>query len=143
MAIAGLLGLDEGFIMAGNRELSRAGKRVPPEQRGIGWVPQEASLFPHLSVRDNIGFGLRKGRRRNERVEELATLVGLTSFLDRSPGQLSGGQAQRVALARALAPPLMCCYWMNLTVLWIAFCGTPCHEMWPEFCGRKKPPPCW
>ena len=104
MAIAGLLGLDEGFIMAGNRELSRAGKRVPPEQRGIGWVPQEASLFPHLSVRDNIGFGLRKGRRRNERVEELATLVGLTSFLDRSPGQLSGGQAQRVALARALAP---------------------------------------
>ena len=104
MAIAGLLGIDEGVITAGNRELSRSGKRVPPEQRGIGWVPQEASLFPHLSVRDNIGFGLRKGRRRNERVEELAALVGLTGFLDRAPGQLSGGQAQRVALARALAP---------------------------------------
>ena len=61
MAIAGLLGVDEGVITAGNRELSRSGKRVPPEQRGIGWVPQDASLFPHLSVRDNIGFGLRKG----------------------------------------------------------------------------------
>jgi len=104
MAVAGLLSLETGVITAGDRELSRGTTRVPPEQRGIGWVPQQASLFPHLSVRDNIGFGLRKGRRRNERVEELAALIGLTGFLDRSPGQLSGGQAQRVALARALAP---------------------------------------
>lgn len=104
MALAGLVPINEGSITVGSRELSTATNRVPPEQRGIGWVPQQASLFPHLSVGDNIGFALPRGRRRNERVEELAALVGLAGFTDRSPGQLSGGQAQRVALARALAP---------------------------------------
>jgi len=104
MAIAGLLPLDSGSITVGSRDLSSATKNVPPEQRGIGWVPQEASLFPHLSVGDNIGFGMPRGRRRNERVDTLAKLIGLEGFADRSPGQLSGGQAQRVALARALAP---------------------------------------
>lgn len=104
MAIAGLLPLEGGSIMVGSRELSGPKKSVPPEQRGIGWVPQEASLFPHLSVGDNIGFGMSKGRRRNERVEELTKLIGLEGFGERSPAQLSGGQAQRVALARALAP---------------------------------------
>ncbi|MDP4899729.1 MAG: ABC transporter ATP-binding protein, partial [Pontimonas sp.] len=104
MALAGLVSIDSGTITVGSRELSSAGHRVPPEQRGIGWVPQEASLFPHLSVGDNIGFSLPKGRRRTERVEELASLIGLSGFTDRAPGQLSGGQAQRVALARALAP---------------------------------------
>jgi iron(III) transport system ATP-binding protein len=104
MALAGLVPINEGTITVGSRELSSATTRVPPEQRGIGWVPQQASLFPHLSVGDNIGFALHKGRRRTERVEELAALVGLEGFTDRSPGQLSGGQAQRIALARALAP---------------------------------------
>lgn len=104
MALAGLVPIDGGTITVGSRELSSAHHRIPPEQRGIGWVPQAASLFPHLRVGDNIGFGLPKGRRRTERVEDLATLVGLGGFTDRSPGQLSGGQAQRVALARALAP---------------------------------------
>jgi len=104
MALAGLVPITGGSITVGSRTLSTQSSRVPPEQRGIGWVPQEASLFPHLSVGDNIGFGLPKGRRRQERVEELARLVGLEGFSDRSPAQLSGGQAQRVALARALAP---------------------------------------
>jgi len=104
MALAGLVSINSGTITVGSRELSSAGHRVPPEQRGIGWVPQESSLFPHLNVGDNIGFSLPKGRRRTERVEELATLIGLQGFTDRAPGQLSGGQAQRVALARALAP---------------------------------------
>jgi len=104
LALAGLAPISGGTITVGSRELSSASHRVPPEQRGIGWVPQEASLFPHLSVGDNIGFGLPKGRRRQERVEELAELVGLAGYTDRAPGQLSGGQAQRVALARALAP---------------------------------------
>jgi iron(III) transport system ATP-binding protein len=104
MALAGLVPINAGSITVGSRELSSASHRIPPEQRGIGWVPQAASLFPHLSVGDNIGFGLSRGRRRQERVEELAALVGLAGFTDRSPGQLSGGQAQRVALARALAP---------------------------------------
>jgi len=104
MALAGLVPISSGSITVGSRELSSEHHRIPPEQRGIGWVPQAASLFPHLSVGENIGFGLPKGRRRTERVDELAQLVGLPGFTDRSPGQLSGGQAQRVALARALAP---------------------------------------
>jgi iron(III) transport system ATP-binding protein len=104
MAVAGLVPIDSGTITVGTRELSSATHRVPPEQRGIGWVPQESSLFPHLSVGDNIGFSLPKGSTRHKRVEELAGLIGLEGYTDRSPGQLSGGQAQRVALARALAP---------------------------------------
>lgn len=104
MALAGLVPISGGSITVGSRTLSNETSRVPPEQRGIGWVPQAASLFPHLSVGDNIGFGLPKGRLRTKRIEELAHLVGLAGFTDRSPSQLSGGQAQRVALARALAP---------------------------------------
>jgi iron(III) transport system ATP-binding protein len=106
LAIAGLLPLREGSIAVGERELSRAGRTVAPEKRGVGWVPQEASLFPHLSVGDNIGFAVPGGRAaaRAARIAELAELVGLGELTNRAPNQLSGGQAQRVALARALAP---------------------------------------
>ena len=82
MALAGLVGIEQGTITVGSRQLSSATKRVPPEQRGVGWVPQEASLFPHLSVGDNIGFGLSAGRRRNDKVDELAALVGLSGYQD-------------------------------------------------------------
>ncbi|WP_169076996.1 ABC transporter ATP-binding protein [Microcella alkalica] len=106
LAIAGLLPLQEGSISVGSRELSRRGRSVPPEKRGVGWVPQEASLFPHLSVGENIGFAVPRGRgrARADRIAELARLVGLGALTNRAPNQLSGGQAQRVALARALAP---------------------------------------
>ncbi|GAA1699548.1 ABC transporter ATP-binding protein [Microcella alkalica] len=104
LAIAGLLPVREGSIAIGSRELSRPGRVVPPEKRGIGWVPQEASLFPHLSVAENIGFAVPRGRGRAARIRELAELVGLGALTNRAPNQLSGGQAQRVALARALAP---------------------------------------
>ncbi len=67
-------------------------------------MPQEASLFPNLSVGGNIGFGIPRGWQRAARTAEFAALVGLGDHVDRSPGQLSGGQAQRVSLARALAP---------------------------------------
>jgi iron(III) transport system ATP-binding protein len=103
-AIAGHLPLRSGVISVGERMLSTAGHRVRPEKRGVGWVPQEASLFPHLSVRENIAYGLRSGAAQRDRVDELTQLVGLTGLLDRAPHQLSGGQGQRVALARALAP---------------------------------------
>ena len=61
LAIAGLLPVGAGSIRIGERELSRPGRTVPAEKRGIGWVPQEASLFPHLSVAENIGFALARG----------------------------------------------------------------------------------
>ena len=104
LAIAGLLPVRSGTIAIGDREISRAGRTVAPEKRGVGWVPQEASLFPHLSVGENIGFAVPRGRGRAGRVAELAHLVGLDDLVGRAPNQLSGGQAQRVALARALAP---------------------------------------
>ncbi len=103
-AIAGHLPLAAGHVFVGPRELSSAHRHVPPERRDVGWVPQDASLFPHLSVSDNIGFGLRRGRARVSRISELVDLVGLSGMAGRAPHALSGGQAQRVALARALAP---------------------------------------
>ena len=103
MALAGLVSVDQGTIKAGSTKLSSPESLVPPERRGIGWVPQDASLFPHLSVADNIGFSLPASATKNDRVASLAALVGLEGYLKRSPSALSGGEAQRVALARALA----------------------------------------
>ena len=101
--LAGFHPVRAGQVSLGGRVLSEPGTHVPPEKRGIGIVPQEGALFPHLSVAGNIGFGLPRGRR-GERVDELLDLVGLTGYGPRMPAQLSGGQQQRVALARALAP---------------------------------------
>ncbi|MFC3890286.1 ABC transporter ATP-binding protein [Lentzea rhizosphaerae] len=98
--LAGFHPVSSGEVWLGGRQLTSA---VPPEQRGIGIVPQEGALFPHLTVAGNVGFGLRRGDR-GSRVEELLDLVGLAGFGARMPAELSGGQAQRVALARALAP---------------------------------------
>ncbi|MEX1077580.1 MAG: ABC transporter ATP-binding protein [Homoserinimonas sp.] len=103
-AIAGHLPLDAGRVSVGDRVLSTPARHIRPEKRGVGWVPQEASLFPHLTVRENIAYGLRAGAGSSARAGEVAHLVGLGELLDRGPHQLSGGQGQRVALARALAP---------------------------------------
>jgi len=104
--IAGFERADGGMIALGGRVVEGPGPRtfVPPERRRIGYVPQEGALFPHLSVAGNVAFGLRGGReRRDRRVAELLTLVGLEGFERRHPHNLSGGERQRVALARALA----------------------------------------
>jgi iron(III) transport system ATP-binding protein len=104
--IAGFDRADAGTIDLGGRIVEGPRAFVPPERRGIGYVPQEGALFPHLTVGGNVSFGLRNGRRGangQRRVEELLTLVGLTGFEKRVPHQLSGGERQRVALARALA----------------------------------------
>ena len=95
-----------GTIRLGDRLVSGPGVHVAPERRRVGYVAQDGALFPHLSVADNIAFGLsRRDRRRHHRVAELLELVGLpAAYADRPPGELSGGEQQRVSLARALAP---------------------------------------
>jgi iron(III) transport system ATP-binding protein len=105
-AIAGFEALIAGRIALGGRELSRPDYSAPPETRQVGVVFQDYALFPHLSVADNIAFGLRKlpAAERSARVGKLLSLVGLASQEKKFPHELSGGQQQRVALARALAP---------------------------------------
>ncbi|SAL45752.1 ABC transporter, ATPase subunit [Caballeronia choica] len=97
---------DGGTVDIDGRRVAGDGLHVPSEARRIGYVPQEGAVFPHLSVAQNIVFGLPRGQRRARyRVDELLELVGLpSSYGDRAPQALSGGQQQRVALARALAP---------------------------------------
>ncbi|KVD57880.1 sugar ABC transporter [Burkholderia ubonensis] len=97
---------DRGTVDIDGRCVASADTHVAPERRRIGYVPQEGALFPHLTVADNIAFGLpRAARRAQRRVGELLEMVGLpASYASRAPQQLSGGQQQRVALARALAP---------------------------------------
>ena len=107
-AVAGLERLHEGRIRMGEQVLADAtsGTHVAPEARRIGMVFQDYALFPHLSVADNVAFGLAGLRRgeRTQRAQEMLELVGLAHAARRAPHQLSGGQQQRVALARALAP---------------------------------------
>ena len=97
---------DGGTVEIDGVRVAGPGVHVPSEARRIGYVPQEGALFPHLSVADNIVFGLpRQQRRVRYRVDELLALVGLpAAYGDRPPQALSGGQQQRVSLARALAP---------------------------------------
>lgn len=103
--IAGFLDPDEGTIEFGERTVATPGRVVPPQSRGVGYVPQEGALFPHLDIAANIGFGLPRAQRRSARIGEMLDLVELpASFARRHPHELSGGQQQRVALARALAP---------------------------------------
>ena len=101
--IAGLESPDAGTITLRGQIVAGPGRAVPPEDRGVGIVFQDYALFPHLTVADNVAFGLPRAARRS-RVEPVLELVGLGGFGPRYPHELSGGQQQRVALARALAP---------------------------------------
>lgn len=105
-AIAGFEPLDAGEIRLNGRMLSSTRLCVEPERRRVGMVFQDYALFPHLSVRGNVAFGLQRSSaaQRARRVADMLDLVGLQAFADRYPHELSGGQQQRVALARALAP---------------------------------------
>ncbi|MGO9029776.1 MAG: ABC transporter ATP-binding protein [Acidimicrobiales bacterium] len=99
--IAGFERVDSGTVSIGGRVVDDGHRSVHPQARGVGYVPQEGALFPHLNVRRNIAFGMPRADRG--RVDGLLELVGLSGFGRRYPHQLSGGQQQRVALARALA----------------------------------------
>ena len=102
-AIAGLDEPDTGTITINGRDVTH----VPPQKRGIGFVFQHYAAFKHLTVRDNVGFGLKIRKKPKaeikEKVDNLLEVVGLAGFQTRYPNQLSGGQRQRMALARALA----------------------------------------
>jgi iron(III) transport system ATP-binding protein len=104
--IAGFERPDSGSILLEDSVLYGAGLDTPPERRGIGFVFQDYALFPHLTVLENVTFGLAnlKKPERLDRAREVLGMVGLLVFQGRLPSQLSGGQQQRVALARALAP---------------------------------------
>jgi iron(III) transport system ATP-binding protein len=106
--IAGFETPDAGEIAIGGRVVAsaRGAAMLPPEARSVGVVFQDYALFPHLTIGDNVGFGLDRLPRagRASRVREVLDLVGLATLDDRYPHELSGGQQQRVAVARALAP---------------------------------------
>ncbi len=104
--LAGFEPPDSGIICIAGEMAAGPGRMVPPERRGVGMVFQDYALFPHLSVADNVGFGLDRlpKHRRSMETEAALTRVGLSGYGRRYPHELSGGERQRVALARALAP---------------------------------------
>jgi molybdate transport system ATP-binding protein len=105
--IAGLLRTAEGYVRVGGREMSSPAVHVPPHHRGTVLLGQDPHLFPHLSARANVAFGMQsaglRARVARDRAEDWLERVGLAGYGDRRPAALSGGQQQRVALARALA----------------------------------------
>jgi thiamine transport system ATP-binding protein len=102
--VAGLIRADGGSVVIDGGDVTG----VPTHRRAVGMVFQDEQLFPHLSVRDNVGYGLKMQRlpadERRRRVDEFLEVVGLPGFGDRDVGDLSGGEAKRVAVARSLAP---------------------------------------
>ena len=102
--IAGLEEIDQGEILIEDRLVASIKKNPAPEKRDVGMVFQEYALFPHLSVLENVTYGIKKSKSKKEIALETLDLVGLKGYEKRYPHELSGGQQQRVALARALAP---------------------------------------
>ena len=102
--IAGFENINKGKISLKNQIVSSETFMLPTEKRGVGMVVQEKALFPHLTVKKNILFGIESNSNKNEIVSELAELFKIEKLLDKLPAQISGGEQQRVAFARSLAP---------------------------------------
>jgi len=102
--IAGFEQPQSGTIHISDRLVATNTSSTPPEQRNVGMVFQDYALFPHLTVNENIAFGLRRKPHKQERIQQVLEIVRLEGLGRRYPDQLSGGQQQRVALARAIAP---------------------------------------
>jgi multiple sugar transport system ATP-binding protein len=108
--LAGLDAVSDGAIYIGDRRVDQ----VPAKDRDIAMVFQTYALYPHMTVRDNMAFGLKLRKRKREEIDrqvnEAARILGIEPLLDRKPGQLSGGQRQRVALGRAIVrePAVFC-----------------------------------
>ncbi len=101
--LAGFEALDNGFIYFDEKLIASANLTLPPEERNIGMVFQDYALFPHLNVFENITFGIRDKKIKQQTCERLLRLINLTGLEKRYPHELSGGQQQRIALARALS----------------------------------------
>lgn len=106
--LAGLTAPAKGSIELRGRQLlsTSSNLNLPPDRRGIGFVLQQAALFPHLTTRENIAFGVHRWTKnaREDRVRELMEIFEIATMAERKPRQLSGGERQRVAVAQALAP---------------------------------------
>ncbi len=131
--ISGLESPDTGEIYLGDRCVFSAERKinVPPEKRGLGFVFQDFALWPHMTVFENVAFGLRTAKRTEhlaERVVEALHAVQLDDFAERYPHQLSGGQQQRVAFARAIVMEPECILLTNRCPLWMRCCGRRCGQ---------------
>ena len=102
--IAGLEEPNEGQIFINEEEVSSPGFSVPPEKRQIGMVVQDKALFPHLSIYENICFGIKKNTDKEQIALDLLNLFKIEELKNKFPHQISGGEKQRVALARSMAP---------------------------------------
>lgn len=141
--IAGLDQPDTGTITINGRDVTR----VPPQRRGIGFVFQHYAAFKHLTVRDNVAFGLKIRKRPKAeikaKVDNLLQVVGLSGFQSRYPNQLSGGQRQRMALARALAVDRRCCCSTSRSAHSMPRCAKSCVPGCAACTTRCMSPRCW